>query len=143
MSPGVLDESEIDLPPSDGPLGENEEEGGPASEHADAEDLDPVPADGATDVFDDATGEADPVGDDELDPMDDGGLDDEAGLAREADLDEVAEFPEDREGAAASLLAENDELGVGNEDFGIAEDHSSANLLAELIEFTKKQIPVH
>ena len=126
--PGVLDDSEIDLPPSDGPLGENEEEGKPASEQADTEDLDPVPADAATDAFDDATGEDDPVGDEELDPMDDGGLDDEAGLAREADLDEVAEFPEDREGASASLLAENDELGVGNEDFGIAEDHSSANL---------------
>ena len=126
-SPGVLDDSEIDLPPSDGPLGENEEDE-PAAGPADAEDLDPVPADGATDAFDDSTGEDDPVGDEELDPIDEGGLDDEAGLAREADLDEVAEFPEDREGGAASLLAENDELGVGNEDFGIAEDHSSANL---------------
>lgn len=124
-SPGVHDDSEIDLPPSDGPLGE---EGEPASDEADADDLDPVPTDAATDAFDDSTGEDDPVGDEELDPIDDGGLDDEAGLAREADLDEVAEFPEDREGTAVSLLAENDEVGVGNEDFGISEDHSSANL---------------
>ncbi len=128
-SPGVLDDSEIDLPPSDGPLGdEGGESGTPASSEADADDLDPVPADAATNAFDDATGEDDPVDDEELDPIDDGGLDDEAGLAREADLDEVAEFPEDRGGAAVSLLAENDELGVGNEDFGIREDDSSAHV---------------
>ncbi|MGH7282894.1 MAG: hypothetical protein ACRELY_15325, partial [Polyangiaceae bacterium] len=125
--PGLLDDSEIDLPPSDGPMDEKEGEE-PASDPADTEDLDPVPADAATDVFDDRTGEDDPVDDEELDPVDDGGLDDEAGLAREADLDEVAEFPEDRAGAGQSLLAENDELGVGNEDFGIAEDDSSAHV---------------
>lgn len=123
-APGRLhDDSEIDLPPVDGADDET------PSEEADTDGLDPVPADRAKDVFDDETGEDDPVEDDALDPVDEGALEDDAATDRrrelEPDFDEMPDFVGDRE---ASLLTENDEPGVGGEDFDLREDESSTTL---------------
>lgn len=120
-APGSGDD-DIDLPPLDG-----ETEDAP-SEDSDSDDLDPVPADAGKDPFDDSTGTNDPVDSDDIDPLDDeNGTDDEdPELAGETE--DQADLLEDRASGLLeeSMLADNDDQGVAEEDFGIGDDEPSA-----------------
>ncbi|MEO7110011.1 MAG: hypothetical protein ABI183_06210, partial [Polyangiaceae bacterium] len=128
--PGSVADDDIDLPPLDG--GSEDE----SVDESDSEDLDPVPADAGNDAFDDATGTDDPVDPDEIDD-----LDDEDGSALENhelanDLDDQADFLEDRASELASglasglleesVLGDDEGQGVGDEDFGIGDDEATA-----------------
>jgi hypothetical protein len=109
-----LDAELVELPPLDG--AEDDE---PPS--AEIDELDEEPADGG-DPFDDTTGEGDPV-DEDLSASEEGSwLDDgsPAALEDDAHAPDILATSADSE----SFLAENDELGVGDEDFGLgAEDN--------------------
>lgn len=108
-----LDAELDELPPLDG--GEDDE-----APSAEIDELDEEPADGG-DPFDDTTGEGDPV-DDDMSASEEGSwLDDGSpgALEDDANAPDILATSADSE----SFLAENDELGVGDEDFGLgAED---------------------
>jgi len=95
-------------------------------DETDSDDLDPVPADAGKDPMDDSTGADDPVDLDDVDALDDDPLAPGEDREHANDLDEDAEFLVDRGSDPAleseSMLADNDGLGVGDEDFGIGDD---------------------
>jgi len=114
----VRDEDDLDpsLPPLDGAVDDGD--GERAAD--DADDID-VPADEG-DPFDDATSESDPV--DELDVAEeaswvDGVEADASGPAAGDESIEIADLA-----GGASLLEDNDALGVGEEDFGLGGDEA-------------------
>jgi hypothetical protein len=118
------DDSLEDLPPLDG-------EGDEADSDSPAPDLDDdelLEAD--ADPFDDSTGEGDPVP--ELEGAA-GGAEAEAGWLEDADDAETLDVGaadilgvEEENGAGKSLLADNDALGVGDEDFDLGDDRPHA-----------------
>ncbi|MEO8874732.1 MAG: hypothetical protein ABI461_04015, partial [Polyangiaceae bacterium] len=93
-------DDDIDLPPMDGATDEA------ATDESDSDDLDPVPADAGKDALDDSTGSEDPVDLEEIDPLDGESLVTNAERDRAEDLDEDAEFLEDR-GSDPALESES------------------------------------
>jgi hypothetical protein len=115
-------DDDIDLPPLDGGTEDA------AVDESDSDDLDPVPDDAGKDPFDDSTGTNDPVDSDDIDPLEDENGNDDEDREPAGGLEDQADFLEDRASGLLeeSMLADNDEHGVGDEDFGIGDDEPTA-----------------